>query len=353
MNAMDRRTFAVSLAGGALGVAAAGQAASQPAAGRSSFDAGAVVTSAAEIVRREYVDASAANTLADFLLSNLRAGRYGGASSPRALAEQLTEELRARTNDLHMSVSYDPDKPDKEAPDEIAEDDLDSRFIDAGLQTVARLPGNIGLMRLTHFDSQKDRGAARYGAALEIVKDTLALVLDLTVNHGGDTDTVAYFLSYFTGGEIEIDHLVSRHLPPQILRTEKSVAGPRYGGSRPVFVAISHATFSGGEMVASRLKLLRGATLIGRTTKGGAHLGQFFKLPYGLKIFVVTGRSMRREWETVGVAADIPTEPEFAVAVAHRLALDAVMRRTTDKKTLQILRNVANHSTENLSSFSL
>jgi C-terminal processing protease CtpA/Prc len=321
--------------------------------GATGVDVDKVVQAVAETVRREYVDPAIAKQLADALLRNLARGSYASTLSRRGLAERLTDDLRAQTNDLHMSIAYAPPGPDKEAPDRLSEDDLDSGAIAWGVQSAARLPGNIGLLRVTHFESGLETFASRCGAAMELLRQTAALILDLTLNHGGDGDCAAYFMSYFVDGEIELGRLRFRHSPDKIIKTYKTVVGPRYGESRPIFVAISNRTFSAGETTASRLKSCRGATLLGRNTRGGAHIGEFFKLPDDFKIFVVTARDIGRDWEGVGVAPDIPVEPEFAAGMAHRLALRGLIDSATDAKLRQVLCNVRDHSIENLSSFAL
>lgn len=347
---IDRRT-ALSLTGAA---AIAGIMPVQGAAGLAApFDAAAIVKAAADIIRREYIDEAEANRLADTLLANLAAGKYANQTSPRGFAAALTDELRAQTNDLHMDVFYDPKLPTADAPEVIAEDDLHPRFTGFGVQTAARLPGNIGLLKVTHFPSPPTSFIARYAAAMEMIRDTSALVLDLTINHGGGSDTLAYFISYFVKGDIELGRATFRREPPEVTRTLSIVEGPRYGEQRPIYVAISGTTFSAGEALSIKLQQLRGATLVGQRTKGGAHIGETFKLPFEFQIFVVKGKTDGRDWEGVGVPPDVPCEPGFAVRMCHRLALERTLKDTTDPKARQVLANVSAHSTENLSSFSL
>jgi hypothetical protein len=352
MQHIDRRTFAASLTGGLVAASLWSKARGETAGG-SGIEVDKIVQAAAETVRREYVDPAAANKLADSLQNNLAHGRYKSSMSPRLLADVLTDDLRAQTNDLHMSVTYAPRGLDKTAPDKLSEDDLDSALIGWGVQSVARLPGNIGLLRVTHFESGLEMFGSRCAAAMELLRQTNALILDLTLNHGGDGDSAAYFMSYFIDGEVELGHIKFRRSPEEITKTYKSVVGTRYGEARPIFVAISNRTFSAGETVAARLKSHRRATTVGRTTRGGAHIGEFFKLPGDFNIFVVTARDLTRDWEGVGVGADIPVEPEFAVGMAHRLALQGLIVSATDERLRQVLINVRDHSVENLSSFQI
>lgn len=100
-----------------------------------------------------------------------------------------------------------------DALDEISEDDLDSGAIAWGMQTVARLPGNIGLLRVTHCESGLEMFAAYCCAAMTLLRQTAALILDLSLNHGGDSDSAAYLISYFIDGEIELGRINFRHSP--------------------------------------------------------------------------------------------------------------------------------------------
>ena len=352
MHRIDRRKFTVSLTGGLVTASVWARSPGQIAA-PSNVDVNELVHAVAATVRREYVDPEIAEIIANKLLRDLARGSYASSVSRRGLADRLTEDLRAQTNDLHMSVTYAPRGPDEDAPNKISEDDLDSGAIAWGVQTVARLPGNIGLLRVTHFESGLERFACRCGAAMELLGDTAALIVDLTLNHGGDADSAAYLTSYFFDGEIELGRVRFRRGPEKIVKTYKTVTGPRYGKSRPIFVAISNKTFSAGEAFAWQLKSRRAATLIGRRTRGGAHIGEFFDLPDDFKIFVVTARDASRHWEGVGVAPDIPADEEFAVGTAHRLALQKLIDGAANERLRQVLCNVRDHAIENLSSFAL
>lgn len=320
-----------------------------PAARAAGPDAGAVVAAIAKVLREQYIDAAAGGRLADQLLANLKAGRYRTGSSVR-LAELLTGDLRAATHDLHMNVVYEPKTVTPETAETLPEDDLHPRTTGWGVQTVARLQGDIGLLRVTHFPSPPSRFDQRYAAAMELLQDTSALVLDLTVNHGGGTDTYGLFMSYFLDGDIEFGRMQWRNDPVEIVHTWPEAPGRRYGETRPMFVAISSNTFSAGEAVAAELKARKRAVLVGQRTKGGAHAGNFVDLPGDFRIFVVMGRSQGPDTDGQGVLPDVPAAAADAVRVAHRLAIEAVLAEAEPKQA-QILRNVLANRIENLSSF--
>ena len=315
---------------------------------------GVVVFEAAKTIQAQYVDPALADRMAELLLERLKSGAYRNLSKNQ-LALTLTADLRGLTNDLHLTVSYEPPAPAAEGLPVLAEDDLHPRTTNWGVQTIARLQGNVGLLRLTHLPSPPSRVAQKYAAAMEVLQDTAALVLDLTINHGGGTDTYGYFLSYFLDGERELGRIQWRNEPIEVISTSNAVLGPRYGESRPLFVAISQHTFSAGEAIALELKNHKRATLVGRRTRGGSHAGNFFKLPEDFKIFVVMGKrpSDLPDWEGIGVSPDVETRAELAVATAHYMALQVLLQKTTDPKAAHILRNVLDASIENLSSFAI
>jgi C-terminal processing protease CtpA/Prc len=322
------------------------QARAQPA-----FDTDDVVRAAAEAVRAQYVDANAASHIADHLLARLEAGAYDGRSASE-LAERLTVDLRRLTNDLHMVVRYEPPGR-REGRVLLAEDDLEFEDFGWGMQTAARLPGNIGLLRSTHFPGGRLAPfAERCGAAMTLLQDTRALIVDLTAHHGGGTDAHGYFVSYFVDGEVELRRIAYRDSSIEVIHTSSVVQGPRYGRTRPIFVAITNVTFSAGEGVALALKQLCGATLVGARTRGGGNAGNHVNLPHGFRIFVVMGRGEGLTWEGRGVQPDIAAAPQRAVATAYRLALQTLIERETDQARAQVLRNVAGGDVENLSSFS-
>jgi C-terminal processing protease CtpA/Prc len=213
------------------------------------------------------------------------------------------------------------------------------------------MQGNVGLLRITHFPSPPYLFDARYGAAMELLRDTEALILDLTINHGGGTDTYGFFLSYFFDKEIEFGRMHWRNDPLEVIKTSRDIPGARYGETRPMFVAISARTFSAGEAVALQLKSRRRAVLVGTRTKGGAHGADHFSLPGNFAIWIVTGRGEGPDWEGSGVEPNVAAPAGQEVTTAHRLALERLSREATDPQRRQILRNVLANSIENLSSF--
>lgn len=343
---MERRTFLT-----AIGAGVAGLTSSASTAAGTRNDG--VVNATAKLVEEQYIDPRVAGQLGSLLRANLRAGKYGRLSR-NGLAARLTEDLRSINHDLHLDVSSEAPPIDEETAEKLPEDKLHPRTTNFGVQTVARLQGDIGLLRITHFPSPPYYFDNHYAAAMELLRYTKALILDLRINHGGGEDTTGYFLSYFINGNMDFGKTISRNGDVEVIKTEPNISGKPYGEDRPIYVLISSNTFSAGEAVADHLRRFRRsnpATLVGQRTRGGAHRGQFFKLPDDFRIFIPTSRSIGPDWKGVGVSPDVLSPPEEALEVAHRLAIEKLITTTTDRDNKQILENVLANRIENLSSF--
>jgi C-terminal processing protease CtpA/Prc len=165
-----------------------------------------------------------------------------------------------------------------------------------------------------------------------------ALIIDLRANGGGSPRTVALVASYLFGARPVL--LNSIYLRPtgqtENSYTEPKVSGRKFGPDKPVFVLTSSRTFSAAEEFAYDLQTRKRATIVGATTGGGANPGRPVPLPYGMTLFVPTGRAInpitKTNWEGVGVKPDVAVDADNALDVAHRLAEEAVAATAAQKK---------------------
>ena len=139
--------------------------------------------------------------LADHFRRQLARNAYGKMDSAKAIRTRLTKELREISNDQHFLVDYFVRPRTYPAGVEIAGDaNSDRRMIAAlhnqGFESVERLPGNIGLLRIAKFEPAADAEPIT-AAAMRFVAGTDALIIDLRDNGGGYGDTVTLLASYF------------------------------------------------------------------------------------------------------------------------------------------------------------
>jgi C-terminal processing protease CtpA/Prc len=161
-------------------------------------------------------------------------------------------------------------------------------------------------------------------AAMNVLADSVTLIIDLRDTRGGAPGMVALICSYLFGEPTHLDDIYDREAhTTEHTSTWTYVPGKRFIDT-PVFVLVSKKTFSAAEELSYDLKALKRATLIGETTGGGAHLVGprrlddhfFIEVPFGRFINPVTGT----DWEGTGVAPDVEASAADALAEALRRA---------------------------------
>jgi C-terminal processing protease CtpA/Prc len=148
-----------------------------------------------------------------------------------------------------------------------------------------------------------------------------ALIFDLRENHGGDPEMVKFLGSYlFNKPSFWFN---PRGGTPAELRTDSPVRGSRLA-DKPVYILTSSATWSGAEQFSYDLKVLKRATLVGETTRGGAHAGVFHRIDdhfgIGIPEVKVTNPISNADWEGVGVSPDVKVKAADALSTAEKLA---------------------------------
>jgi C-terminal processing protease CtpA/Prc len=107
------------------------------------------------------------------------------------------------------------------------------------------------------------------------------------------------------------------------------VPGPKYGGTKPIWVLISPKTASGAEAFAYDLQQHGRATLVGEKTAGAGNfhyprrVSEHFlsAVPSGYPVNPISGTG----WERVGVQPDLAMPADQAYDAAYRLALHHVL----------------------------
>ncbi|MCB9133946.1 MAG: S41 family peptidase [Anaerolineales bacterium] len=244
------------------------------------------------------------------------------------LANALTVNLQAVSHDKHLQVRFReepfpvPEEDGHLSPETVEKMREEAAAENFGFTRVEILENNIGYLDLRGF-APLEWASPKLAAAMALLADTQALVIDLRHNGGGSADTVALLCSYFFPAEPVI-HLNSIYTRPED-RTEQffttpDLPSPRYL-DKPVYLLTSRKTFSGAEEFAYNLSNLQRATIIGETTGGGAHPVDFQRLvnphfliliPNARAINPVTGTN----WEGVGVEPHIQVPAVDALDVA-------------------------------------
>ena len=283
-----------------------------------------VINAAAMNLKEHYFDHAIAQKTADALLAHESNGDDNAATSGEALADLLTKQMHDASSDMHLSVEYSrdhlPEAPPAPTPESQA------RFQQAMLQAncmfrkVEILPHNIGYVKLDFFPAT---GVCEPTArrAMASLNDADALIFDLRENTGGFPDMVSLMASYL------FDHpeymYSPRGAPTDESWTRSPVPGNRLA-DKPVYVLTSGATWSGAEQFSYDLKMLKRATLVGETTRGGAHAGVFHRIDDHFGMGIPEERAVnpfgKTDWEGIGVEPDIKVKAADALKTAEKLA---------------------------------
>lgn len=301
----------------------------------------AIVKELAQSVEDNYVFPQVAKKVAAHLRARHAKNAYASADTAAALADFLTADLRSVGQDLHFSVRFDPEfkaVPEDVAPsaEELDQQRRQAERVAGGVFRVERLPGNVGYLELRGFEPASF-SAASISAAMTLLKNTEAIILDLRKNGGGEGETVAYLMSHFfaEGDQRHLNDMVFRKAHRNKQHWTSTAVAVHY--TRPVYVLTSKQTFSAAEECAYNFQTQKRATLVGEVTGGGANPGDSFPIGAGLVAFISTGQSInpvtQKNWEGVGVKPDVATPADRAFDVANaRILREIVIPKTGDDR---------------------
>jgi hypothetical protein len=271
-----------------------------------------------------YVDLDKAKQMILALRDHAARGDYDATDRGWTFARKLTEDLRAVCHDLHLGVHFRWPLEKETREERLAR----LRATHFGFGAIERLGGNVALLTLDEVaESDLPEAQAAIAENMSRVADADALVLDLRENGGGSPATVQRIASYlFAPAPVHLNDLFKREDgTTRAFWTLRDLPGTRFGPTKPVYVAVSKQTVSGGEELAYDLQSLHRAKVVGEATAGGAHTsdphaldGDFWiSVPGETAINPVT----KTNWEGTGVVPDIVVAPAEAIEEAHRRAL--------------------------------
>jgi hypothetical protein len=317
------------LAGLAVGllVVAGAEATADPDTGIDARARSEVVSGLAELIESEYVDLEVGRRVATQLKERLEAGDFEPYETARGLASALTQVLQP--TDRHFFVDWQPPGSDTPPPGSHSEEAQAqwlalSRLQNFGFRRVEILPGNVGYLDLRFFDDVA-HAAETAIAAMNLLANADAVIVDLRQNGGGEPNMVQLLVSYFLKGGVHYNSLCWRKGD----RLDQLWTLPHVQGRRlldtPLFVLTSARTGSAAEGFGYALQAQGRATLVGQPTAGAAHPGEGFPIGRGFSVFISTGKAVNpvtgTSWEGTGVKPDVEVPTPHALAVAHGAAL--------------------------------
>ncbi len=277
-------------------------------------------------LNQRYVFPDKAAAMEKQLRLELKNGDYDDVTSAEQLARELSKSLQKHSQDKHLSMRYF----EKEIPLQNRDAELQAQKLEMqaegirlnyGFHNVDRLPFNIGYIDVHSF-SESPQVAERMAAAMTLLGDTKAMIIDLRKNGGGTPETAALFASYFHDKRTHLNDIYQREGNVTTeMWTNENVAGKKYGETRKLYLLTSKETISAAEDFAYAMKNNKRARIIGEVTAGGAHPGDIHRLNAHFMMNVPSGRSIspitKTDWEVVGVQPDLKASADDALDLAQ------------------------------------
>lgn len=297
----------------------------------------AVILALAQVLRERFAFRERGIAAANEIEAMERRGEFRSARSGAELMALIDSKIAPIVNDRHFRVRYfGPEAVAgfTDAPptaEELAEFHEEVRLRGSEIPEVRWLPGNVGYLRLTLL-LDTPPGVEKLAAAMGLLADTGALIIDVRGTPGGEPAGVANVIGHLVPERTPTVRLEVAFDPSQNRTFHAEPRTPGFAG-KPVYVLIDEGTGSGAEEFAYDLQAMGRATLVGQTTSGAATPGGYRPLsggfvafiPMGIVSNVITGAN----WEGVGVPPDIEVPAEEALTRAHRLALEAILKDAT------------------------
>jgi hypothetical protein len=293
-----------------------------------------VVNVLAEKLTRYYIFPDVAERIGDLLRAHLAQGAFDEPDG-NAFATALTEQIQQANGDKHLYVLWYPKaRAEFDAATDAQNDWLEkyaqrARLDNYGFARVERLAGNVGYLDIRALHAAAPGGETAI-AAMGFLQNVHALVIDLRKCGGGEPNMIALLCSYFfTNEPVQLSSIYwSETDTTQQFWTLAYVPGKRLTNT-PLYVLTSNTTFSGGEALAYDLQVYKRATLIGETTRGGAHPAKIYRVNAHFDVSIPNGRALNPitggNWEGTGVTPDIAVPQAQAFDTAYKLALEKVI----------------------------
>ena len=302
-----------------------------------------------------YVFPDQAKKMVAHLRQLQKSGHYQNISDPSTFAAKVTTDLQNIYPDQHLKLNYDPRKVEpSQASSQSPGNDI-GLFLkkeNYGISKVEILKGNIGYVDFGFF-CWADEVPHLYSSLMNYLAHTDALILDLRRSRGTliSSEGTSLLCSYFFKDALHLGDQYARegNLTTPI-KTSTEVSGKKYL-DKPIYLLTSNRTFSGAEQFAYDLKNFKRATLIGETTRGGAHptswqrISPLFSMNIPIERYI--SAVTKTDWEGTGVKADTLVKANRALYRAHLIALQQLQFNNKNADWQKVLKEAADELQNN------
>ncbi|WP_299211261.1 S41 family peptidase [uncultured Aquimarina sp.] len=296
-----------------------------------------LIDSISDIVQRYYIEPETGRQIVNHIRTKHKKGHYADIKNPQVLSDSLKEDLRAINGDLHMSMVYKSPREISTANTPSIQVNKSGLWTNYGLNKIKVLDGNIGYLKIKHFTRHQflENIKPVITSAIESLKNTDALIVDVRNNGGGFEDMVAYYISYFVDSKDPIhlsDYRCTLHNHTYGVSTDPNVLGTKLPNIK-LYVLVNANTGSAAESFAYMLKHMGRATIIGKTTAGAGNGASIHEINDRFTIQVSSEETInaitKTSFEKTGVIPHISTTGTQAFSVGYKLALEYAKENNT------------------------
>lgn len=289
---------------------------------------------AAQIVKH-YIFKDTALKMSAVLKKRLKEGCYNRINDPHTLAGMLTEDVATVYRDEHFHVEYNPGMINElngnidDVPKMVEEKLNKERSKNFGFKKAEILNGNIGYLEVSSFSRLNQYSRETANAALKMLSNTRALIIDLRYGLGGSPEMINYLMGYFLKEKTHTADVFIRSERARIAywsAPDTTIPGLT---DLPLYILTSYRTFSAAEGLSYELQALKRATIVGETTRGGAHTVSYRALSSGFVVDLPFGRvtcpATGSNWEKTGVKPDVTVPATEAPEKAEQMILEQAL----------------------------
>lgn len=277
------------------------------------------------LLSRNYVNKEKGKAFADAFKKNIESGKYLCIIDPDTLTKVLTQDLRYLSHDGHVYIQRlkGEEKEDKDWEEFELENEKDNNY---GFTEIQILKGNVGYLKIVEFMNPQ-RAMPTAVAAMKMIENTSALIIDIRGNGGGYPGIMEYILNHYYEGEpvlLSTIYFSDTSLQPKTNYSSDLIYG-KLRINTPLYILVDNKTASAAEYFAYTLQAAKKAIVVGEVTAGGANMNDLFSLPGKFRMSISTATPInaitKTNWEMKGVIPDVQVSSQLAKDKAYQLII--------------------------------
>lgn len=226
-----------------------------------------LIFSYCEVLSETYFDKTLSKEMSKMLKNKLKAGDFYNKTQ---LTDRLSLLLRDITKDIHFYVGVNKATDSTTTKELIAQE---PEYKSGGITDVKIINQKIGYIKWTEFIAD-DESFQKAIAALQFVKGSKYLILDLSACSGGD-GRMGGFINHHLFEKNDYQNLLRKKCSGETQWHQSEVPynysnGPKFFDI-PVFVITSKNTASAAEYFALTIKEMKRGIILGDTTAGAGN----------------------------------------------------------------------------------